>query len=412
MGSGDMEKIMKQSSNVVVNGPLEAHLEGYRHELSRRGYSSSATIRHLQLMAHLSRWLMQNDVDPADFDQQRHEHFLADRRASGYVRFRTSRGLMPIVDYLRSQGVVPGSVPSIPVDPDAILLEGFVNYLYNERSLAESTVVWHRRVASSFLRASQSADNGNNLIGLTAGEVHAFVLAECSRRSVGSANNVVSALRALLRFLYLQGHVASPLADSVPRVATWRDGGRSKALSDRQIDALLTSCDRRRKAGRRDFAILTVLARLGLRAAEVASLTLDDIYWRSGEVAVTGKGNRADRLPLPNDVGRALAEYCERGRARNTCRALFLHVRAPYGALSPSAVSHVVLRASERAGIAPVRAHRLRHSVASMMRRAGAPLFEIGQVLRHGHMTTTAVYAKDDLDALAGIARPWPGALA
>lgn len=172
---------------------------------------------------------------------------------------------------------------------------------------------------------------------------------------------------------------------------------------------MLVGCDRRSTAGRRDFAILTVLARLGLRAAEVASLTLDDFDWRIGEVVVAGKGNRRDRLPLPTDVGEAVADYCRRGRPHNSCRVLFLHVRAPYTAMSSSAVSDVVLRASARAGIAPVRAHQLRHSTASAMRRAGAPLFEIGQVLRHHHTVTTAIYAKDDLDALAGLARPWPG---
>jgi site-specific recombinase XerD len=363
----------------------------------------------MHLLAHVSRWLIQNGVEPAQFDQRRVEQFLGDRRADGYVRFPSPRGLMPLVEYLRGRGVIPEPVVSVPAGPWARLLEEFVGYLVSERGLAEQTVVGYRRVAATFLSTCPCEDNGDGLASLSAVEVNAFLLTECARRSVGSANNVVVALRALLRFLYLHGHVDAPLADAVPWVATWRDGGRSRALTASQVAALLASCDRRSSAGRRDFAILTVLARLGLRAAEVASLTLDDFDWQAGEVAVAGKGNRRDRLPLPSDVGEAVAGYCRRGRPRNSCRVLFLHVRAPYTAMSSSAVSEVVRRASLRAGIAPVRAHQLRHSTASMMRRAGAPLFEIGQVLRHHHTVTTAVYAKDDLDALARIARPWPG---
>jgi integrase len=304
---------------------------------------------------------------------------------------------------------MPEPVRTAPAGPWGKLLEEFASYLVSERGLAEQTVVGYRCVAASFLSTCPCEGNGDSLAGLTPVEVNTFLLAECARRSIGSVNNVVVALRALLRFLYVHGHIAAPLADAVPWVATWRDGGRSRALTASQVVALLASCDRRGAAGRRDFAILTVLARLGLRAGEVASLTLDDFDWRAGEVVVAGKGNRRDRLPLPTDVGEAVAGYCRRGRPRNSCREVFLHMRAPYTAMSPSAVSHVVLRASWRAGIVPVRAHQLRYSTASAMRRAGAPLFEIGQVLRHNHAVTTAVYAKDDLEALAGIARPWPG---
>ena len=155
-----------------------------------------------------------------------------------------------------------------------------------------------------------------------------------------------------------------------------------------------------------------MLARLGLRANEVAVLSVDDLNWRAGELTVRGKGNRTDRLPLPVDVGQAIADYCRRGRRTGGCRALFLQVRAPYGALSSTAVSHVVVRACQRAGLPRSGAHRLRHAAAWAMRRAGAPLVEIGQVLRHRYEVTTAGYARDDLDALAAIIRRWPGGVA
>ncbi len=240
--------------------------------------------------------------------------------------------------------------------------------------------------------------------------INAFLLSECARASVGAANNLVTALRALLRFFYLRGHTTMSLADCVPAGAAWRDSGKSRALDPGDVRRLLASCDRRTADGRRDYAILTVLARLGLRANEVASLSLNDIDWPAGEITVAGKGGRRDRLPVPVDVGQAVADYCRRGRPRNEHRALFLHARAPYSPLSSSAITQVVVQASRRAGLPRVGAHRLRHSSASAMRRAGAPLFEIGQVLRHRWVVTTALYAKDDLDALASIARPWPGA--
>jgi len=178
------------------------------------------------------------------------------------------------------------------------------------------------------------------------------------------------------------------------------------------MSLLLSSCDRQTATGRRDFAVLVLLARLGLRSGEVASLKLDDVDWRNGEIAVTGKGNRHDRLPVPADVGEALADYCLQSRPACNSRNLLLQVRAPYAGLSNSGISNIVAQACRRAGLSTASAHQLRHGVAAAMRRAGAPLSEIGQVLRHRCLKTTAHYAKDDCDALASVARPWPGGAA
>jgi integrase len=257
---------------------------------------------------------------------------------------------------------------------------------------------------------TRAGSGGCGLERLEPQQINTFLLAESAQRSIGSTKNVVTALRVLMRFLYLEGYTSVSLAGAVPRAIPWRDSGRSRALEPGQVSRLLASCDRRTAAGRRDFAILTILARLGLRASEVASLKLADLDWRAGEIAVCGKGGRKDRLPLPADVGEAIAGYCRRGRPRNEHRALFLQVQAPYGPLLPHAVTCVVQAACRRAGMDPVGAHRLRHSAATAMRRAGAPLCEIGQVLRHRLVASSGLYAKDDLSALASIARPWPGA--
>jgi integrase/recombinase XerD len=241
--------------------------------------------------------------------------------------------------------------------------------------------------------------------------VTAFVLATCPGMRKGSAKLTVTALRSLLGFLHVEGLIGEPLGQHVPSVASWRLAGLPRALEPGQVQALLASCDQHTAAGRRDFAMLTLLARLGLRAGEVAALMLDDIDWRAGEITVRGKGSRCERLPLPADAGEAIAGYLLDGRPEpfESARQVFLRARAPHRALTVGGVSGAVSTAGQRAGIGPVRAHRLRHSAATGMLAAGASLTEIGQVLRHRRLLSTAIYAKADTGALRTLARPWPG---
>lgn len=401
----------KNPSWPVVSGPLASLAAGYRVELEGRlAYSRWAASAHLYLLADVSRWLDAHSLSPGLFDADAQAAFLADRREAGHVRRLTGRGLLPLTGYLRGLGVLAEEPAAEPVGPVAVLLAVYVDYMVKERGLAEPTVTGYGRVACRFLLtcSPDPTVEGCGVEDLDASQVHAFVLGECSRHGVGHANNVVTALRSLLRFLHVSGRTPRSLTDCVPRGAAWRDSGRSRALVDGDVEWLLASCSRDTAIGRRDFAVLTVLARLGLRASEVASLTVDDVDWRAGLITVAAKARR-DRLPLPADVGEALADYCRNGRPSSEHRILFLHGRAPYAGLSRSAVSHVVVRACRRAGLPPVGAHRLRHTAASAMRRSGAPLFEIEQVLRHRWVVTTALYAKDDLDGLRSIARPWPG---
>lgn len=216
-------------------------------------------------------------------------------------------------------------------------------------------------------------------------------------------------LRSLLRYLHVAGLTAMPLAAAVPRAAGWRLSSLPRAVEADQVVRLLESCDRATVIGRRDLAILSLLARLGLRAGEVAGLRLDDIGWRSGEVTIRGKGSTTERLPLPHDVGEALADYLRDGRpALADFREVFVTAKAPRRPLSPTAVTHVVGCACKRGGIEPVGAHRLRHTLASDLLRAGTPLAQIAPILRHASVTTTAIYAKVDRDALRMLARPWP----
>jgi integrase len=211
----------------------------------------------------------------------------------------------------------------------------------------------------------------------------------------------------LLRYLHVAGLISAPLVWAVPSVADLRDRSLPRGLERAAVRRLLASCDRRRLVGRRDYAILLLLSRLGLRAGEVAGMRLDDVDWRRGELLVRGKGNRQDVLPLPVDVGEAMVSYLRR-RPRCECRALFLRVTAPRAAMDRCTVAWVVRAACDRAGLPRVGAHRLRHTAATEMLRAGASLAEIGQVLRHRELKTTTIYAKVDRKALRPLARPWP----
>jgi integrase/recombinase XerD len=290
------------------------------------------------------------------------------------------------------------------------LLERYRRYLLLERELDPTTVVGYAHRVRPFLAARVSAE-GLDLAGLTAGDVNAFVLADCRWRTRQSAKLTVTALRSLLRFLHVDGVISEALAEGVPSVAHWRLSGLPQHLEPDQVRALFDACDRATSSGVRAFAILKLLVRLGLRRCEVARLRLDDIDWRSGEVVIRGKRDRHDRLPLPPDVGQALVDYLQRVRPREVPdRHVFISAVAPYRALSGPAISHVVARCGVRAGLGEIGAHRLRHTAATMMLAQGVPLAQIGQVLRHRDPANTAIYTKVDREALRVVARPWPGA--
>lgn len=388
-------------------GPLAGYADGFRRELLGLGYTAEAVVRKLWEVGRLGDWMACNGVGVHELTSGRVREFVA---AHGEIGERPVglRTLRPLVSYLRGLGVVPGeSVGSTPVDQ---LVCRYGVWLVEDRGLAARTVGRYEMTARRFLDGRAAAAGGGcGTGGLSGADVTAFLLAECARLAVGSAKGRVAELRSLLRFLFVEGLTATALAASVPPVAGWRDTALPATLTAAQVTAMLESCDRGTGIGRRDFAILMVLARLGLRAAEVAGLCLDDLHWRAGEIVVRGKARRDDRLPLPVDVGDALAAYLRDGRPAAACRAVFLTRYAPVRAMAPVTVSKVVVSASRRAGLhETVAAHRLRHTLASEMLRHGAALAEISQVLRHRDLATTAIYAKVDHVALRGLAVSWP----
>jgi site-specific recombinase XerD len=399
---------MSDLGRVRVAGPLAAYVEGFSGELAEQGYTPGSAQHQLHLVAHLSRWLAGTGLTAGDLTQSRFEEFLRVRRADGYRRQLSKRAVAPLLKYLRGLGVTP-SPSSTPTTPVQILIEDYRRYLVKERGLAAPTVGSYVAVASLFLSGYERAGK-LELDCLSAADVSAFVVAECRRgRSRGAwASVLVTGLRSLLRFLFLEGHTTSQLASAVPPVTTWSGTLLPRTLSADVVAALLGSCDQRTIEGRRDHGILVMLARLGLRTGEVAALELDDVDWRAGELVVRGKGNRQERLPLPVDVGEALITYIHDGRPRVGCRFLFLRVRAPIVGLTNMGVGNVVARACRRAGVPRVNAHRLRHSAATAMLQGGASLADVGQVLRQARLVTTAMYAKVDRGALRSLALPWP----
>jgi integrase/recombinase XerD len=257
--------------------------------------------------------------------------------------------------------------------------------------------------------AERSDVSGVHLSGLEAADVLSFVTDQCRLRHPAS---VTCGLRSFLRYCYLTDLTSRSLAEAVPSIASWRLAALPKALEPDHVLGLMENCDRSTPVGQRDFAILTVLVRLGLRAGEVAALELGDIDWRTGEAVIRGKGPRIDRLPLPADVGEAIVAWLHHGRRACPCPNVFTRVRAPRQALSSSGVSAVVAGACRRAGLPVVHAHRLRHTAATEMLRAGSNLDEVGQVLRHQKLLTTSIYAKVDRTTLSALALPWPGGVA
>lgn len=386
-----------------VRGPLAPWAAGYERWLAARGYARWSVRKRVCQLARLSSWFERDGLAVSELNEQSAESFVVARREAGSVTWVTSRCMELPLAYLREIGAVPPAAAVVSEGPWTEVLAGYRDYLVQERGLASSTVVGYERVARLFLEQQQVG----RLELLSAADVSGFLARECPRRSVSGARELVAGLRPLLRYLHVAGLVGVPLVWAVPGVADLRDRSLGRGVEPQVVARLLAGCDRRRTVGRRDYAILLLLVRLGLRAGEVAAMQLEDLDWRAGEILVRGKGDRHDRLPLPVDVGLALVSYLQR-RGPSDFRVVFLRMHAPAGALTRIGVCSVVGDACVRAGVPPVGAHQLRHTAATAMLRQGATLVEIAQVLRHREIKTTASYAKVDRARLRPLAMPWP----
>jgi site-specific recombinase XerD len=395
----------------VQQGPLGVHIEHFAARLRKEGHCQQSTWRNLRVVRDFSDWLARKQIALVDLDERTVDQYLRFRRRYRHPYLSDHRALVRLLAVLREIDAIAPMRPTI-LDPLGQVQEDFNRYLLVERGLRPVSATRHVPVVRQFL--SEQCPGGRQSISrLTAADITEYIGHHAKDHSPRSAQIMCWTLRAFMRYLQYRGHIVADLASSVPAVKTWRFASLPKYLPPQQVHEVLDSCDRHSPIGRRDYAILLLLSRIGLRANEVALLTLDDIDWRSGQLTVQGKGGLCAQMPLPVEVGTAIADYLQHGRPPSDSRRVFLRDLAPHSGFASSAgISVVAKTALTRAGIDGVPhkgAHLFRHSLATQLLRAGASLTEIGQVLRHQHHDSTRIYAKVDITALRTLGLPWPG---
>ncbi|MFH1312088.1 MAG: site-specific integrase [Candidatus Eisenbacteria bacterium] len=395
------------------DSPVGEYIDRCAELLWEQGYARGTARGRLLVVEDLGWWLHRQGLGVEALDEDIAERFLHEAKRLGFghpAYFKAA--LQDLLSLLREAGKIPPArAPQIEDTPIERINRDFKQYLTQERQLADSTLENMIPFVKRFL--TERFGTGPVILGeLTRSDVTRFLLRHVQILSPGRAQLMTYALRTFFRFLRFRGDTEIDLSVSVPKVANWRLSTLPKSLQADEVERLIDSCDQTTIAGQRDYTILLLLARLGLRAGEVVAMTLDDIDWEAGELTVRGKGGRDDRLPIPEDVGSALAHYLRHGRPKCTTRRVFVRMHAPRRGFTTSvAICDVVRRALSRASIDSPRkgAHLLRHSLACEMLRKGVSLDGIGEVLRHQRADTTAIYAKVDIVALQDLARPWPG---
>jgi integrase/recombinase XerD len=400
-----MIKVLKS----LVAGPLQDFAPAVAQELARVGYTASSAGQHMAFVAHLSRWMEGEYLAVGDLTVEVLKKYFNTRRVVGYVNYRTLKSAGPLCRVLATNGLAVTST-AVPT-ASQLVLDRFAEYLTRERGLAAGTVTGYVSRIQPLVAARLEAA-GDGFDGLTLSDVRRFLSERCAGEAASSARLCVSAVRSFLGFLHQDGTALSVSTAAVPSAAGWSQAALPKDLNSTALAALLAGCDQDTAGGRRDFAVMLLMCRIGMRAGEVAGLELSDMHWNAGEFVVRGKGNHLARLPLPAEVGEALMEYLRSARpAGNHHAAVFLGHKAPHNPMSASGLSSAVARAARRAGLGTIHAHRLRHTAATQMLRGGSSLAEVGLVLRHQRQLTTSIYAKVDREALRGLTRAWPGAL-
>jgi integrase/recombinase XerD len=393
-----------------INGPLAGYLKDVERSLLDRGYSRFSTNNRLGWTTQLSHWMVVHGVKASSLNEAHLANFVRARRRSNPHFSRSS--LESIVRCLVELGAINSSKP-LPVSPPTRIdraLEGFEIYLEQERRLKSGSGPYSK-VIRRFLEHRFGLDRPRPE-AITADDLTSFLLQEVRRYSPGMVKHSITALRSYCRYLHVSGVIHRDLTGALPAMAGWRLKNVPQGIQPAQLARLLRAPDRRTPSGRRAYAILLLLARLGLRKGEVASIELEDIDWERGEIRIRGKGEKYGLLPLPQDVGAALVAHLSRGERRDLhSRAVFSGMKPPFLPLTAGGISAVVYKAAIDAGIPPLGTHRLRHTLATQTLRNGGSLDEIAQVLRHSSHDTTAIYAKVDLTALSAVAHAWPGAV-
>jgi site-specific recombinase XerD len=397
-------------SERYIESVLGAHLKTFVSVVSGLGYSLSTIRTQLQLLTNLVRWIQENDVGISNIDERITERFLIESNRKGALRRGDNKTLRRFLNQLRAEGIIPYPEPAFNDSPLISLRNRYEDYLLKERGLSKVTISGYWPYLQRFL-LERFGDSPLRLCELSPQDIDSFILRNAHERTPKVVQLMVTAMRSFLRFLFRYGETKCDLSAAVPTVPAWRLSEVPKYLKSNELELLLESCDRTTPVGRRNYSILILIARLGLRGGEVVFLELDDINWRNSELTVRGKGQFRDHLPLPQDVGEALAVYLRNDRPACPTRRVFIRMRAPCRGFNDSTtISTIVRRAVQRSGLSPPikGAHLLRHSLATDMLRKGASMTEIGEILRHRSPNSTEIYAKVDIEGLRSIARPWP----
>ena len=398
---------IRPASHHVIQG----HIAAFVADLRAAGYARNTLSAKRVTLERFISWRGRRKRASDDPTESEISEFLT-KAPLGSRHSIASRALFDFLDYLRRRNVVTTCAPRPPETVSSALVKRYADFLRNEKGLAELSLKVYLPVAEDLLHYLEAEHSTRSVRRLDASLLRAFLFDRARARSSEGVRLLASSLRSFLRFLHVQDEIPKDLTAAIPTVRRWAQPDIPKKLTPAEVKRVLEAPDPDTATGRRDFAILLLLARLGLRSSEILSIELGDLHWRTGEIVIRGKGNQQDLLPLPRDVGSAIARYLRRDRGDRPTRRVFLRTIAPRVPLTgPASVGHIVRRAMTKAGVErpkQIAAHLFRHTLASRMLQHGANLREISEVLRHRTLGSTQIYAKIDLGGLEEVVRPWP----
>ncbi len=394
----------------VFTGPLGAYMDKFVSVLLRQGYARCSVSKKIQIISKLSKWLQEKQLLVKELDEACVKRFICSQETKNTLRRGDRATLKQFIQLLREECVLAAPAPKPCDSLIEIIKNSFSKYLKQERGLSQSTLDNYLPNVELFL-IERFGKKNIVLDKLRSQDISRFILRHAHENSVGRAQLMTTSLRSFFSFLYQHGQIATNLSEAVPTVAKWRFSTIPKFLLPEQVNRILEACDKKTHIGQRNYAILLLLARLGLRAGEIVNMQLEDINWENAEILVRGKSSQEQKLPLPEDVGQAIATYLRYSRPCCSSRKVFIRMLAPrQGFYSSSAVCCIVERTIADAGLDLdfKGAHLFRHTLATDMLKGGASISAISQILRHQLPNTTEIYAKVDLEGLRAIALPWP----
>jgi site-specific recombinase XerD len=413
----DKETTMSNRKNTpthdVLTDAIESHVNPFIAELKAAGYAPGTLCTKRAALRRFICWRRGRKPPGSEPDESEAAEFLAcSCRLGPKHRCLASTALSAFLRHLRYAGVISTRAPRARKTTSSELERRYADFLRNDKGLAELSLRVYLPLVPLLLDYLRKHHGRASFCRLDASALRGFLFEHTQRRSSESVRLLATSLRSFLRFLHAHGEIRHDLTAAIPTVRRWAQPGVPRKLTPEEVDQILGAPDRTTHTGRRDFAVLLLLARLGLRAREVLSLELRDVRWRTGEVLVRGKGGQRDVLPLPQDVGTALARYLRLDRGSRPTQRVFLRANAPRVPLAgPASIGHIVRRAMVQAGVErpkQIASHLFRHTLASRMLQHGANLREISEVLRHRTPSTTELYAKIDMRSLNEVVRPWP----